>query len=96
MNGYQTILCEKQNKIGVVKLNRPQALNALNSTLLRELMDALAVLDEDTEVRAIVIAGSERAFAAGADIREMAEASALEMFFQDMIGQFDRIRQIHK
>ncbi|MFN3307946.1 MAG: enoyl-CoA hydratase-related protein [Anaerolineales bacterium] len=96
MSEYQTILCEKHDKVGVVKLNRPQALNALNSTLLQELMDALEAFDSDPEVGAMVITGSERAFAAGADIKEMADASALEMFQRDMVGQFDRIRHIRK
>lgn len=96
MSEYQTIVCEKQDRVGIVKLNRPQALNALNATLLRELMDALEAFDSEPEVGAMVITGNDRAFAAGADIKEMADTSALEMFQRDMIGQFDRIRRIRK
>ncbi|GAB4479060.1 MAG: enoyl-CoA hydratase [Anaerolineales bacterium] len=96
MSEYQTIVCEKRDRVGIVKLNRPQALNALNATLLRELMDALEAFDSEPEVGAMVITGNDRAFAAGADIKEMADTSALEMFQRDMIGQFDRIRRIRK
>jgi enoyl-CoA hydratase len=96
MSDYQTIVCERHDKVGLVKLNRPQALNALNTTLLREMMDALEAFDADPEVGAMVITGNERAFAAGADIKEMAETSAIEMFQRDMVGQFDRIRHISK
>ncbi len=96
MSEYQTILCQKDDKVGVVQLNRPEALNALNHTLLRELMDALQAFDQDAEVGAMVVTGSERAFAAGADIKEMADATALEMFQRDIVGQFDRIRRLVK
>ncbi|PWH15754.1 MAG: enoyl-CoA hydratase [Anaerolineae bacterium] len=96
MNNFQTVLCEKHDSVGIVKLNRPNALNALNMTLLHELMDALEAFDADPEIGAMVITGNERAFAAGADIREMAEASAIEMFQRDMVGQFDRLRHIRK
>lgn len=96
MSEYQTIVCEKHANVGLVRLNRPQALNALNATLLQELMDALEAFDADPEIGAMVITGNDRAFAAGADIKEMAEASALEMFQRDMVGQFDRIRRVRK
>lgn len=96
MSEYQTIVCEKHANVGLVRLNRPQALNALNATLLQELMDALEAFDADPEVGAMVITGNDRAFAAGADIKEMAEASALEMFQREMVEQFDRIRRIRK
>ncbi|MGB9674332.1 MAG: enoyl-CoA hydratase-related protein, partial [Anaerolineales bacterium] len=89
-------LIERQEKVGIVHLNRPQALNALNAQLLHELMDALAYFDQDSTIGAMVISGNERAFAAGADIREMADASAIEMLQRDTIQQFDRIRSIHK
>jgi enoyl-CoA hydratase len=79
-----------------VRLNRPEARNALNNTLLAELMDALAVFDADETIGAIVITGDERAFAAGADIKEMQSLSAVEMLLRDNIAQFDRLRQIKK
>lgn len=96
MSEYQTIVCEKHANVGLVRLNRPQALNALNATLLQELMDALEAFDADPEIGAMVITGNDRAFAAGADIKEMAEASALEMFQCEMVEQFDRIRRVRK
>jgi len=93
---YETVLIETHARVGLARLNRPQALNALNRILLTELMDALAAFDADPAIGAIVVAGSERAFAAGADIKEMAEASAVEMLQRDTIALFDRLRTIHK
>ena len=74
------ILLKTEGPVGVVTLNRPKALNALNSALLHELCDALEDFDADLGVRCIVLTGSERAFAAGADIKEMASKSYVEMF----------------
>jgi enoyl-CoA hydratase len=96
MSDPQNILVERHGGVGLVRLNRPQALNALNQALLVELMDALEALDADPEVGALVLTGSERAFAAGADIREMAGASAVEMFLGKMIPQFERMRRVKK
>jgi enoyl-CoA hydratase len=96
MSTYSMILTEIRDRVGLVRLNRPEARNALNNTLLAELMDALAVFDVDEAIGAIVITGDERAFAAGADIKEMLGLSAVEMYLRDSISQFDRIRQIKK
>jgi enoyl-CoA hydratase len=93
---YETILTETRDRVGLVRLNRPQARNALNKQLLTELMQALEAFDLDPAIGALVITGDERAFAAGADIREMAEASAVEMLLRDQIALFDRITHIHK
>jgi enoyl-CoA hydratase len=93
---YETILSETRDRVGLVRLNRPQAHNALNRTMLTELMQALAEFDADPAIGALVISGDERAFAAGADIREMADASAVEMLLRDQIGLFDLITGIHK
>ncbi|MEA3350189.1 MAG: enoyl-CoA hydratase-related protein [Chloroflexota bacterium] len=93
---YENILVETKNRVGLVRLNRPKAMNALNSTLLQELMDALTTFDADETIGAIVITGSDKAFAAGADIKEMANASAVEMLKSDFIPTFDRIRGIKK
>ena len=93
---YTTIVIEIQNKAGLIRLNRPEAMNALNASLLSELMHALAHFDQAPEVGAIVVTGSDKAFAAGADIREMAEASSVEFFLSDSISIFDRIRSIKK
>lgn len=93
---YETILIETRERVGLIRLNRPKALNALNQTLLSELMSALEAFDADENIGAIVIAGSEKAFAAGADIKEMAKASAVDMLNSDFIPTFDRIRAIKK
>lgn len=93
---YQMIIVEVHQHVGLIRLNRPKALNALNHTLLTELMDALEDLDSDENIGAMVITGSDKAFAAGADIKEMAEASAVEMLQSDFIPTFDRIRKIRK
>lgn len=96
MTPYNTILVETHERVGLVRLNRPQAMNALNNELLSELMEALATLDQNPGIGAMVITGSERAFAAGADIKEMADATAVEMLQQNRVGQFDRLRLIKK
>jgi enoyl-CoA hydratase len=96
MSSYSTILVEISEQVGLVRLNRPQAMNALNRTLSRELMDALQALDSDAQVGALVVTGNERVFAAGADIKEMADASAVDMLLRDTVSQLDRIRQVKK
>lgn len=96
MPDYQTILVENRQRVGLVRLNRPKALNALDSTLMSELMEALATLDGDPGIGCLVITGDERAFAAGADIKEMSQSSAVQMITRDHISLFDRIRQIKK
>jgi enoyl-CoA hydratase len=96
MSSYTTILTETHGRVGLVRLNRPKALNALNSVLIAELMSALSSFDANEEVGAVVITGDERAFAAGADIKEMVEASAVDMLLRDQISSFDEIRHIHK
>ena len=93
---YTAISIETKSRVGLVRLNRPKALNALNYTLLLELMDSLESFDAADQVGAIVITGGDIAFAAGADITEMAGASAVEMFHSKFIHQFDRIRNIRK
>ena len=83
---------EREGAIAVVLLNRPEALNALSDELMDELVSALEELDRDGAVRAIVLGGSERAFAAGADIGELAEVSAIELYYQRRIERWDAIR----
>lgn len=96
MAAYEAILVETRQRVGLARLNRPQALNALNNQLIKELMDALTGFDDDNTVGAMVITGSERAFAAGADIKEMTDATAVEMLRRDHISLFDRIINIKK
>ncbi len=88
---YEMILTEKRGSLGLVTLNRPEARNALNNQLLHELMDALEAFDNDGTVGALVVTGSEKAFAAGADIKEMAGKSMSEMKDRDHLAVFDRI-----
>ena len=94
---YENIIAKAEGAVGVITLNRPKALNALNSELLRELCDALETWDADDAVGCIVITGSERAFAAGADIKEMQPRSYMEMFKANFFaGAADRITAIRK
>ena len=93
---YTTILTETRGRVGLITLNRPEAMNALNPTILGELMDALEAFDADDAIGAMVVAGNEKVFAAGADIKEMAEASEEQMRQSPFIGLFSRIREIRK
>lgn len=88
------IVTKHDGYIATVQLNRPNVLNALNLQLMIELVEALETLDNDADVRCIVIHGSERAFAAGADITEMAEASTVDMLLRDQFTRWDRIRRV--
>jgi len=90
-----TVLIEREEPIAVVRLNRPEQLNALSNQLMGELVGALENLDDDEAVRSIVLAGNERAFAAGADINELADATPLELYFGGRIDRWDAIRKIH-
>lgn len=83
-------------KVCQVQLNRPQALNALNNELMSELLTVLQAIDKDDTIGCTVLTGSEKAFAAGADIKEMANASAIEMLIRDQFEKWDRIGKIKK
>ncbi len=96
MGAENLVLAEVRGRVGLATLNRPQVLNALSNPLVIELMDALEKFDEDAQVGAMVITGNEKAFAAGADIKGMAESSTVQMLAEDTISQFDRIRKIRK
>ncbi len=94
---YENILVERlEDGVGVVRLNRPKALNALNGPLMIELLAALEELDHDTTINCLIVTGNEKAFAAGADIKEMAGASAVDMLNRDSISLWDRLRSIRK
>ncbi len=93
---YTTLLVTTQDGYSIIQFNRPDVLNALNMKLMEELVDALESLDKDPDVRAILLTGNEKAFAAGADIKEMAEATAVEMVLRDQFARWDRIRKIKK
>lgn len=93
---YEHILTETNGHIALIRLNRPQALNALNAKLMDEVAGALEGYDEDDTIRVIIITGNERAFAAGADIKEMAGATAIGMLQRMRFQQWERIRKIRK
>jgi enoyl-CoA hydratase len=93
---YEMILSETHGRVGLITLNRPQAMNALNNQLMRELMDALEAFDKNESIGAMVITGNEKAFAAGADIKEMADLSIEQMMDRDHLAVFGRIRTIRK
>jgi enoyl-CoA hydratase len=93
---YETILVETRSRVALVTLNRPQALNALNSTVFRELNQAFDGFDADPQVGCIVITGSEKAFAAGADIREMQAKTYPATYVEDMFAAWDRIADRRK
>jgi enoyl-CoA hydratase len=88
------VLVERDEPIAVVRLNRPKQLNALSDELMNALVDALRRLDGDEGIRCIVVGGSERAFAAGADIEQLARASPVEMYYQRRVDRWDEIRAL--
>ena len=92
---FETILVEKRDAVAIVTLNRPKQLNALNNQLIDELHRALAGFDADPAIAAVVLTGSERAFAAGADIKEMAEKDFAAAYTSDFIGAWQEIAR-HK
>src|SRR4051794_14323046 len=96
MPDYEHVLSSSDGPVGIVTLNRPRQLNALAAPLMRELVDALEAHDADTSIRAMVLTGGPTVFAAGADIKEMAEATPVQMLQRNSIGQFDRVRNITK
>ena len=93
---YQNIIAETHGRVGLVKLNRPQALNALNSALIAELNQVVDAWELDDNIAAIVITGSEKAFAAGADIKEMQAKSFMDAYKGDFIGAWERITRCRK
>ena len=93
---YENILTRVEGRAGVVQLNRPKALNALNRELMTELMDALAAFDGDPAIGCMVVTGNDRAFAAGADIKEMASATPTSMMTNSFIDLWDRLRGVGK
>jgi len=93
---YKSIKTEIHEGVGLVRIDRPKELNALNSTIMAELGQALMVFDADPQIGAIVITGDTRAFAAGADIKEMVDATAAEMLQTEPIERWDLIREVKK
>jgi enoyl-CoA hydratase len=93
---YETIILERKERVGVITLNRPNALNALNARLIADLTLALDDLEADDGVGCIVITGSDKAFAAGADIKEMQSKSYMQAYKEDFISRWDRVGRCRK
>lgn len=93
---YETITVETRGKVGLLTLNRPKALNALNTTVLKEVVTALQHFDNDPKIGAIVLTGSEKAFAAGADIKEMQPKSYMDAFMEDFFAGWEAMTRIRK
>jgi enoyl-CoA hydratase len=94
---YETLIVEIEDYIALIRLNRPEALNALNAKLMQELAAAITTADRNDKVRCIVVTGSEKAFAAGADVKEMAEKSFTDVFFDDLFApEADAIARCRK
>jgi len=94
MTDFETIIVTREDRVATITLNRPKALNALNATLMGEVVAAAEELDADRDVGAIVITGSERAFAAGADIKEMLAQSYQDMLLSDWFAGWDRLAAV--
>jgi enoyl-CoA hydratase len=86
---YENILVETKGRVGIVRLHRPQALNALNPALLEEFHRAVAAFEADANISCMIVTGSEKAFAAGADIKEMAEKNYIDAFMSNLAGAWD-------
>lgn len=93
---YEFILVHRQDPIAIVQINRPKQLNALNSRVMQELTNALEELDTDDALRCFIVTGNERAFGAGADIKDMASATPVEMLTKNWIAYWDRIKKVTK
>ena len=93
---YETILVETRGHVGLVRLNRPKALNALNAQVIAELTEALRTYDANPQIAAVVITGSDKAFAAGADIKEMASKDYIDASVSDFIGPWQGVSRTRK
>lgn len=96
MQNFETLLTETRGNVALVTLNRPKALNALNSRVMRELAAALAACDADPAIGAIVLTGSEKAFAAGADIKEMQALNFVDVYVGDFLGGWEAVAATRK
>ena len=92
----ENIIVETRGRVGLIRLNRPQALNALNAALMRELAHAIDAYEAEGGVGCMIITGSEKAFAAGADIKEMADKNFTEVFFADFTAAWHRVAEARK
>lgn len=93
---YENIVVETKGRVGIVRLNRPQALNALNKALIAELTQAIEAFDGDDKIGCMLITGSDKAFAAGADIKEMADKPFIEAYLGDFVSNWDAVAHARK
>ena len=93
---YQTILVETKGRVGIIRLNRPQALNALNRALIGELIQAIEAFEADAGIGCLLITGNDKAFAAGADIKEMADKTFIEAYLENFCFAWDRAARARK
>lgn len=93
---YENILVETRGNVGLITLNRPDALNALNAALIEDLYKALVVFESDDNIGCMVLTGSEKAFAAGADIKEMQSKDYMDVYLNDFIRRWEKIAQVRK
>ena len=93
---HETIIVETKGKVGIIRLNRPQALNALNAKVNEELTAAIDAFEADDKIACVIITGSEKAFAAGADIKEMQAKSYMDAFKGDFVANWDRVARMRK
>ncbi|MGI9475554.1 MAG: enoyl-CoA hydratase [Hyphomicrobiaceae bacterium] len=93
---YENILVETRGNVGLITLNRPDALNALNSALIEDLYQALVAFEADDGIGCLVLTGSEKAFAAGADIKEMQTRDYMDVYLNDFISRWEKIAQVRK
>lgn len=93
---YQWVIVSQEDGVGLIQLNRPDKLNAISIDLMKELVDCLEWMDAQDDIRCILLTGNEKAFAAGADIDQMAQSSTIQMLLLDQFARWDRIRKIHK
>jgi enoyl-CoA hydratase len=93
---YQNVVVESKGRVGIIRLNRPQALNALNRELMGELAQAIDAYEADDAIGCLLITGSDKAFAAGADIKEMADKTFIEVFLGNFAGSWDRAAHARK
>ena len=96
LKDYENIVARVEGRVGIAQLNRPKAMNALNSPTMAELIDALSIFDASEQIGCMVIAGNEKAFAAGADIKEMAGATTVSMLDTPFIDYWDKLQGMRK
>ncbi|MGB9654733.1 MAG: enoyl-CoA hydratase-related protein, partial [Pseudolabrys sp.] len=93
---YQNIVVEAKGRVGIIRLNRPQALNALNKALIDELTKVVDAFDADDKIGCMLITGNEKAFAAGADIKEMADKPFIEAYLGDFVSNWNAVAKARK